>query len=720
LVLVIAILGALFRFAWLDYSEFQGDEALVMLAAADALEGHEDALLLRGKGPAEVLLTTAVWGLARNIDEGMARLPFALAGTLIPLLGFLLASSLFKGYRAATGVGVAAAVLLALNGFMVAFSRIVQYQVLVVLLSGLALWCSWQWRRQGSSRWLALCGLFIGSALLAHYDALLILPPIIYIIIKAWWRERRTANSLPILRGVLVAVVTTLLVAGMFYLPYGLDAQATRTGDYLSDRIGGTLLKNNLASFQHFNVFYTSFYYYALTGILVLGFLAWACRQAPLVRQLRGASWWFPMMLVLAILALMIYPEAFRTPWVDLAFLPFLLLLLGAFTSAELDDGQRAIVLWLATAFLGYNFGVALPLTHIYTIVPAWTLLAALSVVMAARYLVSPKELTTPLWRFQLSWPLAAIGLVVLGLFSGYLWLAYLRQDVEFRTDWPAGRTAIYWTPYAQPPPTGFFGFPHRTGWKAIGALYANGQLQGDYGSNEEADITAWYTRHAARACDAQPKYYLIASTVVDAQSIDMQRIQTEYEVFAEVKLTNGKGLVVYQNRPSDARLGQLDYNTLAAAFDFDTPPAAFARPKHGRHSVQADLGGLVRLVSYDLDVQRAYPDGRLTVTLYWQVLSKIEEDYHVFVHLEQEGSIWAQSDGRPVCWTYPTYLWRPGQVIADHHALHIYVDTPPGEYPVLVGMYRPSDGQRLDVFDATGNLVSNAVHLTNVVVGAP
>ena len=65
-------------------------------------------------------------------------------------------------------------------------------------------------------------------------------------------------------------------MAGLFYIPYALDPQATRTGDYLGDRIGGALLKNNLGDFLHFNIFYNSSYYVIFTGLLVLGYLGWA------------------------------------------------------------------------------------------------------------------------------------------------------------------------------------------------------------------------------------------------------------------------------------------------------------------------------------------------------------------------------------------------------------------------------------------------------------
>ncbi len=715
---VIVLIGALFRFIWLDYSEFQGDEALAMLTAADVLAGHEDALFLRGKGPGEVLLPTALWSLTGTIDEAAARLPFALAGSLVPLLGFLLATSLFEDHRMAAGIGVVTSVLLALNGFMVAFSRIVQYQVLVVLLSGLALWCSWQWRRNGRVHWLMLCAFFLGSALLAHYDGLMVFPTIIYIIITTWRRRTEREERMRCLSHLVAALAILCLSAGLFYLPYSLDTQAARTGSYLSERIGETLFKNNLASFQHFNVFYTSFYYYALTGLLVLVFLAWASRSVYglQLQRLPWVSRWLSGLLAFFVIVLFCWPETLRTSAFDLAFVPFALLFFGALSSTTLSDGQRAVVLWLAVPFLGYNFAVALPLTHIYTVVPAWTLLAG-TVGVSIVHSIDPSLDITSLrhrWSAHLA---VALSCIIAALFAGYLTLAYLRHDFEFVADWPRSHSALYWTPYSTSPPTGFFGFPHRSGWKAVGALYANGQLQGDYGSNEEPDITAWYTRNAPRACDTYPEHYFIASDVVDAWPVDMSHVHEEYERFAEIGLPNGKDLVIYRAKPAGAPLGVLSFDSLADVFDRSAVPSAFTRSAHITRRMEIELGGLVRLIDYEMDAQRAYPGGRLTVTLYWQALIPIEEDYHVFVHLEQGTAIWAQSDGRPVCWTYPTYAWRPGQIIADHHALPIRTDTPPGTYPILVGMYRPDNGQRLEVLDAAARPIANAIQVTTVTI---
>ena len=116
-----------------------------MISAAETLEGHSDALFLRGKGPGEVLLPMALWRLTGTVNELIARLPFAIAGLLMVLTVYLLGRRLWS-----ERVGLIAAGLLALNGFMVGFSRIVQYQVLVVWMSALALLCVWEWRARAA------------------------------------------------------------------------------------------------------------------------------------------------------------------------------------------------------------------------------------------------------------------------------------------------------------------------------------------------------------------------------------------------------------------------------------------------------------------------------------------------------------------------------------------------------------------------------------------
>jgi 4-amino-4-deoxy-L-arabinose transferase-like glycosyltransferase len=751
LILLLAV-AAIFRFVNLGYSEFQGDEALAMITAAEALEGHQDALFLRGKGPGEVLLPMILWRLTGTINEPIARLPFAIAGLLMVLTTYSLGRRLLN-----ERAGLIAAGLLALNGFMVGFSRIVQYQTLVVWMSALAVLCAWEWRERGRMRWAALTGAFLGAGLLSHYDAILVTPALAYVQISN--TKYQISNTKYQISNLLIAASCLLFVAGLFYIPYALDPQAARTGGYLGDRIGDALLKNNLDSFLHFNVFYNSSYYVILTSLLALSFLAWALRSppgvhgAPGVPSIPGGRYWIPVLAVVAALGLAIWPDALRIAGLDLAVLPFALILLGAFLSSALEPGQRAVVAWLAVPFLGYNFAVALPLTHIYTIVPAWTLLAAYQIAnppglpstcpswlrhagqgacapgagRAGKSQISNQQISNtqypiPKGHHVSNLLIAACYLLAAALFSGYLYTAYLRHDVEFWQDWPESQPVLYWSPYDQLPPAGFFGFVHRSGWKEVGALYASDVLNGDYGSNEEPDITAWYTRGAPRACDPEPEYHFIADDLVDPWPVDLDVIEASYEAIGRATLTNGKGLTLYQTRPATSDLGHLETGgDLAHAFDRTATPAAFARSARGSYPADANLDGIVQLIGYDVDTRRARPGGRVAVTLYWQAQVPIRDDYHVFVHLEgdeEAGStpgIWGQADGRPVCWSYPTFDWRPGQIIADQHAITIKPDTPPGGYPILVGMYLPETGARLEVLDEAGEPVANSIELTTV-----
>jgi hypothetical protein len=88
---------------------------------------------------------------------------------------------------------------------------------------------------------------------------------------------------------------------------------------------------------------------------------------------------------------------------------------------------------------------------------------------------------------------------------------------------------------------------------------------------------------------------------------------------------------------------------------------------------------------------------------------------YQVFTHLEGSAGPVAQADGVPACWRYPTDLWRPGQIIADQHAIPLAQDLPPGDYPLEVGLYLPETFERLDILDEAGNPAGTSLKLVMV-----
>ena len=62
---------------------------------------------------------------------------------------------------------------------------------------------------------------------------------------------------------------------------------------------------------------------------------------------------------------------------------------------------------------------------------------------------------------------------------------------------------------------------------------------------------------------------------------------------------------------------------------------------------------------------------------------------------LDDAGQIIAQNDGEPAGWTRPTTGWAVGEIVLDERDLILPEGTPPGRYPVRVGMY-VVDGPRL------------------------
>ncbi|MCB8924407.1 MAG: glycosyltransferase family 39 protein [Ardenticatenaceae bacterium] len=86
-----------------------------------------------------------------------------------------------------------------------------------------------------------------------------------------------------------------------------------------------------------------------------------------------------------------------------------------------------------------------------------------------------------------------------------------------------------------------------------------------------------------------------------------------------------------------------------------------------------------------------------LDLTLYWQMIGPIAEDYTAFVHLlTPEGEFVLGQDGQPLGGLYPTSFWGEGEMIVDGRSW--FADVPPGEYQLQVGLYLLATGQRLPV----------------------
>ncbi len=107
---------------------------------------------------------------------------------------------------------------------------------------------------------------------------------------------------------------------------------------------------------------------------------------------------------------------------------------------------------------------------------------------------------------------------------------------------------------------------------------------------------------------------------------------------------------------------------------------------------------GWIRLQGYAVTAETT-PGAEILLSLRWQSLRPVSNNYHVFVHLlnERDEKI-DQRDGQPVQWMRPVSSWQPGEEIIDHYGLLLPEEMPPGEYRIAVGLYDPNNGQRLPV----------------------
>lgn len=111
-------------------------------------------------------------------------------------------------------------------------------------------------------------------------------------------------------------------------------------------------------------------------------------------------------------------------------------------------------------------------------------------------------------------------------------------------------------------------------------------------------------------------------------------------------------------------------------------------------HPLKAAFAGQVKLLGYDLPSRRVQPGGGLPITLYWQGLRWMGEDFVIFNRLlDNQGIAWGGYDRRAKE-NYSTLFWAPGEVVTDGFAVPVDPAAPPGIYTLSLGWYRRVGGQ--------------------------
>ncbi len=125
-------------------------------------------------------------------------------------------------------------------------------------------------------------------------------------------------------------------------------------------------------------------------------------------------------------------------------------------------------------------------------------------------------------------------------------------------------------------------------------------------------------------------------------------------------------------------------------------------------HPIYYELGGKAALIGYGIDFTA---ERQLTVTLFWQALAEMEEDYTVLFHLvDEDGELVTQRDGQPNGGLTPTSIWKAGEVIRDEYVISLPTAPQEGHYSVRIGLYDLRTMERLPVFDSAGSRLPHDV----------
>lgn len=701
------LLGAALRLPWLGSAEFQGDEAYAVMLSKGVVYGQPDILMVHFKGPVEALLPAGPLSLTGTLTEWMARLPFSVAGIALLLGAWVLATRLIPG-RTGARVGLVVTLALALDGILIAFGRIVQYQSIVLLMSVTALYLAWRFYMgaERPARYLLVAAFCASISVLAHYDGAMVVPALAWLIIAG--ARRRGWSVLATARALVLPVMLGLVLTLSFYIPFVTHEHFRVTASHLSTRSGqgaGLELFNNLPGYAQLASSYTTTFQLATLGILLLsGLAAWLIQA------------WRPRILGIGLAALLIAaglqatlaPGLLnRSPELDYAVVGFIPPLLLLMISPEMPPGQRALLIWFGLPFLAYGFFVADPRTHFYTMhIPA-TILAGLAAVQIFD-LLSPRSdkyflgegqaLPKPLPVGQLRWlmPIGGVALLTLGLL--YVNLAFLRQEPEYMRAYPSTRVGLF-APFRgpNPPDDGFFGFTQRDGWKVIGELYRRGVLSGMVDSNQELFTSGWYMR-GQFMCQGEPDYFIVATRVKPLY------IPPGYSLFGSVYIDGIQTIEIYSRAPvtdPPQRFELADYTA-----DFDAAPIA-------NFPLRRLLSGIVPqqlstatwreqfgLRGFDLDRDTLHTGQSAYMTLYWRAKVRLPASYTPVLLIEDAAGH-AVAEAATACSSMPADAWY--QTYVNDTSFRIDANAlGPGQYQLMAGVRDTTSGEWTPLSDGS------------------
>jgi len=444
--------GGILRFTNLGYSDYQGDEIKALFLPEPGQHTFQ-SLLDQRKGPVQFIITYLL-KFANPLYQNhfLMRLPFAIAGFIAIYYFYLLVKEIFNEKAA-----FYASFFFATNGFLLAFSRIVQYQSFVIMFMIGALYYL-----KKKNIYLGL--IFWAFSILSHYDGVFIFPLASYFIYEYLIDKEQTKqtfklgklsiNKNRLAHFILSGIISVCLLAA-FYIPF-VTSVSGETQEYWLGRITGEVSDKLSSSKYLFSVYqpiYTVHIYLILFGLGII-FLGLHLMKIKCLK-----------------------PKICKIFKLDK-----LIKKLDGNIDTKINSSEIiAVIIWTLFSALFMEGFVYIPGTHIYTyLIPAM-------IVMGYGILFIES-----IFRTKVNW-LSLFGIATVFTFI-FLQQYAIFVDNKYEYPWESEKFLIWKFP--QPTPLyhlSMFGFPYYRDWEGIQKFIQSNGEQPAYSTNERKSIARYY-----------------------------------------------------------------------------------------------------------------------------------------------------------------------------------------------------------------------------------
>jgi len=567
------------------------------------------------------------------------------------------------------GPALIGTVLLALDPYTLAYSRLYHLEAPLALLMTLAGLAALLWLAKEQARWLIWAGLFTGLALLTKSTALL-LGPMLGLMVLGWgWasgRWRSQSWRLALFKGGLVLTISSVVIFWALWPAMWIDpvgALSLTFGKLFTDQEAGA---GNLGMFW-FGRFVED------PGPLFY----------PVAFILKSTPWLLAGLLLSLILHLLpfLFPTSPSESFNDSR----------DFSPAGRNDRLYKFFQWATLRFTFYALRFTLPALSLWLFTLTYLILMTLASKKSIRYLLP---------AFPTFYLLAGLAFYQLGQFLRNR--PFRLFPISLSPHLPISPSPLlllvllvtftllyqpYYFSYYNPLVLGWRWAPHAllVGWGEgldEAARYLNRQPAQRVAAWYEWLFPLFYTQ--GEVLPVTPQENLITA---DRTVLYINQVQRD--------IPNPNVIHYFRTRrrpEHTARLAGIDY-----AWVYSGPIAGVQKSANPQFALQGEFGGEMRLLGYDLQPQPVAGGDSLIVTFYWQVLQPPAANRFVYLRLlDAKGQIWARADGPPVMGLWPVGRWQPGMIIEDAQALPVPAGTPAGAYRLEAGLYEPDSGQSL------------------------